>query len=238
MRQETHLEKYVLDNSIVDVGTMHEANMEAIMSLQPDIIFSSDRSVGNYDNFIEIAPTMAAYVDYSDGFMNGYKTLAKNHSLIFNVESELDGTIANHEERISNISEFANGKTALLGIFAGGINTLGDSGRCSIIVNEMGFDNLAAGDNVNHGNVSSYEAWLDFNPEYMFVLDKDTAVGTEAIAAKGQMEINNPVIEATTAYKNGNIIYLEPGDVWYIADGGITSLDLMISNIEKGLGLR
>ncbi len=80
--------------------------------------------------------------------------------------------------------------------------------------------------------------WLDFNPEYMFVLDKDTAVGTEAVAAKDQMEINNPVIEATTAYKNGNIIYLEPGDVWYIADGGITFLDLMISNIEIGLGLK
>ena len=89
--------------------------------------------------------------------------------------------------------------------------------------------------NVNHGNISSYEAWLELNPDWMFVLDKDTAVGKEAVAAQEQMEVSNPIIAQTDAFKNGNIVYLTPGAAWYIADGGLTSLDLMIKCIEDGI---
>ena len=233
-----HLQKYVDNEEIVKVGGMKDIDMEAVMSLEPDVIFSSDRTESKYEEFSKIAPTMAAYVDYSKGFMEGYKELAAKHADMFNVEGEIDETIKSYEERVAKIAEFAEGKTALLGIFAGGLNTLGNEGRASIVVNEMGFENLAGGDDVNHGNVSSYEAWLEMNPDYMFILDKDTAVGTEAVAAKEQLEVNNPVIAQTDAYKNGNIIYLEPGAAWYVADGGIESLDLMIECVEEALGLK
>ena len=231
-----HLKKYAEDEKITHVGSMKEIDMEAVMSLEPDIIFSSDRTRKMYDEFSAIAPTYSAAVDYKAGFMNGYKTLAATHGKIFGVEGEVDKIIAGYDERIAKIAEFSKGKTALLGIFAGGLNTLGNEGRASIIVNEMGFTNLQL-ENVNHGNVSSYEAWLELNPDWMFILDKDSAVGTEAVAAKEQMEVNNPVIAETSAFKNKQIVYLEPGTAWYVADGGITSLDLMISCIEKGIGL-
>ena len=231
-----HLIKYTEDENIANVGGMKDPDMEAIMSLEPDAIFTSDRIESMYNEFSAIAPTMAAYVKYSDGFMNGYKALAAKHGEIFGVSGDVESIIAGYDERIAAIAEFANGQTALLGIFAGGINTLGNEGRASIVVNEMGFKNLQL-ENVNHGNISSYEAWLELDPEWMFVLDKDTAVGTEAVAAKEQMEVNNPVIAETQAFKNGHIVYLEPGAAWYVADGGITSLDLMISCIEEGIGL-
>ena len=233
-----HLQKYVDDESIVNLGGMKDVDMEAVMSLQPDVIFSSDRTRKMYDEFSKIAPTFAAYVNYADGFMEGYENLSETHGQIFGISGDIASIIEGYNARIAKIAEFAEGKTALLGIFAGGLNTLGNTGRASIVVNEMGFENLAGDENVNHGNVSSYEAWLEMNPDYMFVLDKDTAVGTEAVAAKEQLEVNNPVIAETDAFKNGNIIYLEPGSAWYLADGGITSLDLMISCVEEGLGLK
>lgn len=232
-----HLKKYADNPNVVNLGSIKNIDMEAVMSLQPDVIFSSDRTAGKYDEFSMIAPTMSCAVDYSMGFMEGYKTLAKNHGKIFGLDGEVDSIIASYEERIVKIAEFANSQTALLGIFAGGINTLGNVGRASIVVNEMGFKNLQL-ENVNHGNLSSYEAWLELDPEWMFVLDKDTAVGTEAVAAKEQMEVNNPVIAETQAYKNGRIVYLEPGANWYLCDGGITALDSMIECIEKGIGLK
>ncbi len=231
-----HLQKYIEDEDVVKVGGMKEYDMEAIMELEPDAIFSSDRSAGNYDEFVKIAPTMAAYIDYEKGFFTSFKELAETHAKIFGVEDELADTIADYEERIAAIAEFAEGKTATLGIFAGGLNTLGDEGRASIVTNEMGFTNLYTGEDVNHGNISSYEVFLELNPDYMFILDKDTAVGDEAVAAAQQMD--NEVIHKTDAYKNDQIIYLEPGNVWYVADGGITSMDLMITNIEEALGLK
>ena len=233
-----HLQKYVDDENIVNVGGMKDIDMEAVMSLEPDVIFSSDRTEKMYDEFSAIAPTFAAYVDYEKGFMNGYKELAETHGQIFGTEDKVDEIIAGYEERIADIAEFAGDQTALLGIFAGGLNTLGNEGRASVVVNEMGFENLAGEEDVNHGNVSSYEAWLELNPDYMFILDKDSAVGKEGSkAAKEQMETNNPVIAQTDAFKEGKIVYLEPGEAWYMADGGITALDLMIDSVEEGLGL-
>ena len=230
-----HLKSYVENEEIVNVGGMKKVDMEAVMSLQPDVIFSSDRTESKYQEFSKIAPTMSSFVDYKAGFMNGFKQLAVKHGQIFNVSDEVSKVVDSYDSRIAEIAKFAEGKTALLGIFAGGLNTLGNTGRASIIVNEMGFENLAGEENVNHGNVSSYEAWLKLNPDWMFILDKDTAVGTEAVAAVEQMETNNAIIAQTNAFKNGNIVYLEPGTTWYIADGGLTSLDLMISCIEEGI---
>ncbi len=230
-----HLRHYIENPDIVKVGGMKEYDMEAIMELEPDAIFSSDRSADNYDEFIKIAPTMAAFIDYEAGFFESFKELANTHATIFGLTDELNETIASYEERITAISEFANDSTALLAIYAGGLNTLGDSGRASIITNEMGFTNLSGDINVNHGNISSHETFLAVDPEFMFILDKDTAVGNEAVAAKIQMD--NEIIHKTQAYQNDKIIYLEPGNCWYVADGGIGCMDQMITNIETSLGL-
>ena len=232
-----HLKAIAEKEGVTSVGGMKDPDMEAIMSLQPDIIFTSDRIEKKYDEMSKIAPTMCSYIDYSKGFMQGFKDLANKHAQVFGVSGEVNKTIEGYEARIAKIAEFSKGKTCLLGIFAGGINTLGNEGRASIVVNEMGFTNLQL-ENVNHGNISSFEAWLELDPDWMFVLDKDTAVGKEAVAAKEQMEVNNPVIAETKAFKNKHIVYLEPGAAWYVADGGIQSLDLMISCVEKGIGLK
>ncbi len=232
----SHLEEYVLDENIQNVGGMKDIDMEAVMSLEPDIIFSSDRTAEQYDEFSIIAPTMSAAIVYEDGFMNSYKELAEKHGQIFGIEGEVNDIIADYETRIAAIADFAGDQTAVLGIFAGGLNTLGDNGRANIITTDMGFNNLAAGEDVNHGNISSYDAWLALNPDWMFVLDKDNAVGEEATAAKEQME--NDIIAQTSAYQNDQIVYLEPGAAWYLCDGGITALDQMITCIEEGIGLK
>ena len=232
-----HLQKYKDNENIANLGSMKAIDMEKLMSLQPDVIFSSDRTAKRYDEFSMIAPTMSAAIKYEEGFFQGFKNLVNAQAAVLNVDaSVINPIIEDYSSRIANIAKFADGKTALLGIFAGGLNTLGDVGRAAIVTTDMGFTNLQL-ENVNHGNISSYEAWLELNPEYMFILDKDTAVGTQAVAAKEQMEVNNPIIAQTEAYKNGNMIYLEPGDVWYLCDGGVTGMDLMIECIEKGLGL-
>ena len=232
-----HLLKYKNDENIANLGSMKNIDMELLMSIEPDVIFSSDRTEKRYDEFSMIAPTMSAAIDYSVGFFQGFKDLVNNQAAVVNADaSKVASIIDGYAARIEKIAAFAEGNTALLGIFAGGLNTLGDVGRASIVTTDMGFTNLQL-ENVNHGNISSYEAWLELNPDYMFVLDKDNAVGTEAVAAREQLEVNNPIIAETDAYKNGKIIYLEPGDVWYLCDGGVKGMDLMIKCIEEGLGL-
>ncbi len=233
-----HLKKYMTDENIVQLGGMKDYDIEAIMELEPDAIFSSDRSASAYDDFMMIAPTMAAYITYEDGFWNSYVELAETHATIFGLEGELDATIADYESRIAAINEFANGKTASLLIFAGNsLNTLGDNGRASIVTTDMGFSNVSAGIDVNHGNEIAYDFLLEIDPEYIFVLDKDTAVGEEG-ATLAQDQMDNEIVHQTSAYANDKIIYLTPGADWYTGDGGITAMDNMISCIETALGLK
>ena len=55
---------------------------------------------------------------------------------------------------------------------------MGNDGRCSIIGVEIGFDNLTAAESTStHGNEASFETVVEKNPEYIFVMDRDQAIG-------------------------------------------------------------
>ena len=89
-------------------------------------------------------------------------------------------------------------------------------------------------DTATHGNEASFEYIVQMNPEYIFVMDRDAAIGTDgAQLAKDIME--NELVQSTDCYKNGNLIILEHPAVWYTGEGGITALDLMIQDLETAL---
>ena len=128
------------------------------------------------------------------------------------------------------------GKNAVIGMCtSGSFNVLGNDGRCSIIGKEIGFENLGdTGSTSTHGNESSFELLLEWNPEYIFVLDRDAAICTDG-AQLAQEIMENELTMQTSAYQNGNIVYLEHPAVWYTAEGGITALDYMLSDLEGAL---
>ena len=120
---------------------------------------------------------------------------------------------------------------------SGGFNVLGNDGRCSLIGVEAGFENIGVDaqiDTSTHGNEASFEFVVEKNPDYIFVMDRDAAIGTDgAQLAKDIME--NELVMGTDAYKNGNVVYLEHPAVWYTAEGGISALDLMLQDLESVL---
>lgn len=67
---------------------------------------------------------------------------------------------------------------------SGSFNILGNDGRCSIMGNEIGFNNLGAtGNTSTHGNEASFETVVAKNPEYIFVMDRDKAIGKAGAAS-------------------------------------------------------
>lgn len=85
-----------------------------------------------------------------------------------------------------------------------------------------------------HGNEASFELVVSLKPDYIFVMDRDAAIATEgAKLAKEIME--NELIMSTDAYKSGNLVVLEHPSVWYVAEGGINALNIMISDLESVL---
>ena len=206
------------------------------MELQPDVIFMSGRGGEYYDTLIEIAPVVRLTV--GGNVVEGTYENATKIASIFGMEEEMSARLSTYDERIAAIQAVSEGKSAIVGLCtSGAFNLLGNDGRCSIIGNELGFNNIGVDANIDtssHGNEASFEFVVDKNPDYIFVLDRDAATNAEgAQLAKDIME--NELVMSTDAYKNGNMIIMENAGVWYKAEGGFTALGIMLEDLENVL---
>ena len=231
-----YLQQYVTDETVENLGTIKEADLEAVMACEPDVIFIGGRLSASYDALSEIAPVVYLSTDSELGVVESVRKNAQTIASIFGVEEQVEQKMAGFDERIQALAAFAQGKNAVIGMCtSGSFNVLGNDGRCSIIGKEIGFENLGdTGSTSTHGNESSFELLLEWNPEYIFVLDRDAAIGTDG-AQLAQEIMENELTMQTAAYQNGNIVYLEHPAVWYTAEGGITALDYMLSDLEGAL---
>lgn len=233
-----YLQDYVTNDEIVNLGTIKEADMEAVMECEPDIIFIGGRLSSSYDALSEIAPVVYLATDTEAGLVESVRANASTIAAIFGLEDQVDSLMTDFDSRIEKLAEFAEGKTAIVGMCtSGSFNVLGNDGRCSIIGNEIGFENIGVDsdiDTATHGNEASFEFIVEKNPDYIFVMDRDAAIGTDG-AQLAQEIMENELVMGTDAYKNGNIVYLAHPAVWYTAEGGVTALDVMLQDLESEL---
>ena len=233
-----YLQAYAPGDTIANLGTIKEADLEAVMACEPDVIFIGGRLSASYDALSEIAPVVFLSTDTEIGVVESVRNNATTIASMFGLEAQVDELMAGFDARIEALAAFAAGKNAIVGLCtSGSFNVLGSDGRCSMISVEIGFDNLGDGDVTStHGNESSFELIVELNPDYIFVLDRDAAIATEG-AKLAQEIVENELVMETDAYKNGHIVYLAHPTVWYTAEGGITALDIMLQDLESALGV-
>lgn len=233
-----YLQDYVTDENIENLGTIKEADMEAVMACEPDVIFIGGRLSSSYDTLSEIAPVVYLSTDTEIGVVESVRKNASTIAVMFGLEDQVDELMADFDERIATLEAFAEGKTAIVGMCtSGSFNVLGNDGRCSMIGREIGFENVGVDANVDtstHGNEASFEYVVEKNPDYIFVMDRDAAIGTDG-AQLAQDIMENELVQGTDAYKNGQLVYLEHPAVWYTAEGGVQALDLMLQDLENTL---
>ena len=230
-----YLQDYVDNDAIANLGTIKEADLEAVMACEPDIIFIGGRLSASYDALSEIAPVVYLSTDTELGVVESTRKNATTIATIFGLENEITEKMSGFDTRIETLKATANGQNAIIGMAtSGSFNVLGNDGRLSLIVNEIGFNNVGAQSASTHGNETSFEFIVETNPDYMFVMDRDSAIGTEG-AQLAQEIVENELVMQTDTYKNGHIIYLAHPAIWYTAEGGITALDYMLQDLESAL---
>ena len=231
-----YLQDYAPGDGIENLGTIKEADLEAVMACEPDVIFIGGRLSESYDALSEIAPVVYLATDSELGVVESTRKNASVIASMFGLEEKVDTLMEDFDARIDALSAAAEGQTALIGMCtSGSFNILGNDGRCSIIGVEIGFENLGDGDVTStHGNETSFELVVELNPDYIFVLDRDAAIATEG-AKLAQEIMENELVMSTDAYQNGHLVYLEHPAVWYTAEGGVTALDYMLSDLESAL---
>ena len=231
-----YLTDYVDNEEVANLGTIKEADLEAVMECDPDVIFIGGRLASSYDALSEIAPVVFLSTDSELGVVKSVTKNAETIASMFGLEDEVSKKIEGFDERIEALKKTAEGKTALVGMTtSGSFNLMGNDGRCSIVGREIGFENLTAAESTStHGNEASFETVVEKNPDYIFVMDRDSAIGADGAQTAKEI-VENELVMGTDAYKNGRIIYLEHPAVWYTAEGGITALNIMLSDLENAL---
>lgn len=232
-----HLKQYFeKSDRITNIGTLKEVDFEGLMASEPEVIFISGRLQKKYQDLSKIAPVVYLTTDRSIGTMKSFEKNLMEVAKIFEKTEEAKKTVDQFKARVDRIRQASQGKTALVGLVTSAhVNLLGNQARGSLIGNEFGFENIAQKANANHGNEASFELLLKLNPDYFFVLDRDSAIARPG-AKLAKDILNNSMVNKMQAKINNHIVYLTPA-AWYLSEGGITAMDLMFKDIESALGL-
>lgn len=81
-----YLQSYVTDENISNLGTIKEADLEAVMACEPDVIFIGGRLSKSYDALSEIAPVVYLATDSSLGVVESVRKNAATIASIFGLE--------------------------------------------------------------------------------------------------------------------------------------------------------
>lgn len=220
------------------VGNAKEPDFEAIYSLKPDLIIAEGRNTPVYDKLKAIAPTYLAANENGQYWRDVQKNW-KNIAKLVHKEDKIAPIIEDLDKKMKIQHEVAekSGLTALM-ILNNGSNlaAFDKNGRYAQIYNEFGFKE-AKSSNVKakqgpHGNLISFEYIADANPDVIFVLDREKAIGNAS--GNAQKLFKNKLIETTKAAKNNRIIYVDAG-AWYLANGGISSTETMLSEAKSAI---
>ena len=227
-----YLDKYADTEKYENVGTLKEADFEAINAMKPDLIIISGRQADMYEEYAAIAPTVHIAVD-TDNYMESFTGNMELIGEIFDKEEQVKEELSAITEQIEQVKETVSSSQAqALIVLAneGKVSAYGPSSRFGIIHDVFGVKAVDEGLEVStHGQSISFEYILEKNPGMIFVVDRNAAVGNEA-SAKDSLE--NELVQKTDAYKNGKIIYLDP-DYWYLSGGGLQSVSQMVTDVES-----
>ncbi|MEY9976981.1 siderophore ABC transporter substrate-binding protein [Lysinibacillus sp. RC79] len=229
----SYLSKYT-DKNYVNVGSLKEPDFEAISAMNPDIIFISGRQASAYDELSKIAPTVFVGVD-DQNFMESFKEKTELAGKIFGKEKEAADAFAAYESKVEEVkAKTASAKEKALIVLAneGSLSAYGPGSRFGVIHDVYGVK--AADEKIEvstHGANASFEYVRDTNPDILFVVDRDAAVNPEGESGT-KAAIENEIVGATNAAKNGKIVYLDP-QVWYLSGGGLTSETQKVEDVLK-----
>ena len=200
------------------VGTVFEPDLEALNALNPPAIFSGGRMAEKYADLEQIAPTLDLSLDEGDMYNSSKDLLAKLGKL-FGKTDKANDLQADIDNAIADAKSVTAGKGNGLVILVNGnkLSAQGASSRFSFVHKQFGVPMADESiEDAKHGQPVSFEYIQKVNPDWLFVLDRTSAIGEEGEGAK--QVLDNELMHQTKAWQNDHIVYLSPDS--YLAYGG------------------
>ncbi|KFA58706.1 Iron compound ABC transporter, periplasmic iron compound-binding protein [Gilliamella apicola] len=229
----TFLSKYSSRN-YTNVGTLFEPNYEVLSSIQPDVIVAGGRATDTYKKLNDIAPTISLDID-PNNFLSSLTQRTEQLGSIFNKQNEAKKLIVDFNQKIEQLkTKTTTAGTALVIMVNGGkMSAYGSKSRFGFVFDVLGFQPATTFQEAGrHGNAVTSEFILSVNPQWIFVLDRDNAIGNKE-AQSAQQVLDNELIRKTAAWRQNHIVYLDSSSM-YIA-GGIQTYSHLMDQIDAAL---
>ncbi|MFN3922166.1 MAG: siderophore ABC transporter substrate-binding protein [Pseudarthrobacter sp.] len=227
------LNKYA-DAKYTKIGSLKEPDFEAVSAGDPDLIIISGRTAGAYEELSKIAPTIDLSIDAA-GPMESFKEQAGKLGTIFGKSAEVEEKLGAVDATIKETKTKAAGAgKGLIVLTSGGeVTAYGAGSRFGIIHDVLGVP-TAADVKVegSHGEAVSFEYIKQVNPDILYVINRDTAVGTEG--ADANPILDNELVRSTNAVQNNKVINLDPAG-WYIVGYGLNNVEAMVDAVADSV---
>ncbi|MDN5716734.1 MAG: ABC transporter substrate-binding protein [Janibacter sp.] len=216
---------YTKDDSIVDLGSHREPNLEAIVAAKPDLVINGNRYASHEAKLKELAPDAAFLnLDPREGepLDDELKRATTVLGEVFDKEDEAAKLGKDLDAQVARVKEaYQPGDTVMA------INTSG--GELGYIAPTVGqtlgpvFDLLdlepaleVEGASDDHqGDEVSVEAIAKADPDWILVMDRDAAVAAdeEGYTPAKQLLEDSDALKDVTAVKEGNVVFM-PADTY------------------------
>lgn len=224
-----------LPADLVNIGSLFEPDYEEVNASQPDLIIVGGRSAAVYGELSRMAPTID--VTFGGDFYQSLQANTRLLATIFGKEAEAEEALAQIDAKIAALRDAvaAGGDGLVVLVNGGSLSVMAPAtaraARGMLLYQTLGLKPAVEDvEAATHGEPISFEFLLQHDPTWLFILDRDAAVGTEGGQPAAQV-LDNELMHQTTAWQEGNIVYLDPFN-WYIVTGaGLTSANEMLDEI-------
>ena len=222
---------YVTDDSVQNIGSHNDPNLEIIAAVDPELVIIGQRFNRYYEDVKALVPN-ASVIDFNidvsvdaatpgENLINGFRDSTIALGQIFDKNQEAEQLVSELEAAIENAKSAYNGTDTIMTVIVSGGNirfAAPGSGRVWGPLYEL-FDWVSSldvdGASADHqGDDISVEAIAQSNPDWIFVLDRDAATASEDGAMPAQDIIaNSPALQNITAVTEGQMVFA-PNDTY------------------------
>lgn len=220
----------------INAGTLFEPNFEAINAAQPDLIIGGSRARDAYNELNAIAPTLDLSLD-TQHFLASLEERVRLLAKIFDKVPQAEQLLDRLHQSIAVTSEQAkkSGTALVIMVVGNKMSTYGPGSRFGFIFDVLGFESAtkAFQSTGTHGDAITNELLLQANPDWLFVIDRDRAIGNSQDFSVSQTTLDNELVHKTKAYQNQHVVFLD-SPALYIS-GGVASYQRVIDDIHQEL---
>lgn len=222
------------DAKYAKIGSLFDPDFEAIAAAAPDVIIIGGRTRAKAEQLARIAPVVDLTADGND-HLGSTERNARILGKLFNKEAEVERRIKQLADSSAALKAHALklGKALILLTTGGKISAYGSGSRFGVIHDQFGMPPADPTLKVTtHGQGVSYEYIVKVNPDWLFVIDRDAAIGRQGKAAAQLLD--NPLVAQTKAWKSKQVVYLDPAQM-YLTTGGLRTEQAIVDSVAAAL---